>query len=165
MSDVDPVEDGPKKTSKMPLIIGMVLALLGGGSGFAVVSMGLLGGESDSEHMANDKVDESTSESASLAVSFVPIEPLVISINSQGERRLLRFSAQIEVLPEHAEEVTAIKPRIIDVLNGYLRAVKVADLENPAALMKLRGQMLYRIGIVAGTDKVRDLLIMEFVIN
>jgi flagellar FliL protein len=33
------------------------------------------------------------------------------------------------------------------------------------ALTRLRGQMLRRVQIVVGKDRVRDLLIMDFVLN
>ncbi len=53
----------------------------------------------------------------------------------------------------------------MDILNGYLRAVDVRDLEDPSALIRLRAQMLRRIQIVTGEGRVKDLLIMEFVLN
>jgi flagellar FliL protein len=56
-------------------------------------------------------------------------------------------------------------PRVIDVLNGYLRAVEPGDFDDPAILGRLRAQMLRRVQIVTGTERVRDLLIMEFVLN
>jgi flagellar FliL protein len=77
----------------------------------------------------------------------------------------LRFSAQLEVAEAYKAEVELLKPRVMDVLNGYLRAVEVTDLENPSALFKLRAQMLRRVQIVTGEGRVRDLLIIEFVLN
>jgi flagellar FliL protein len=65
----------------------------------------------------------------------------------------------------YAGEVAMLKPRILDVLNGYLRAVDPAELEDPAALVRLRAQMLRRIQIVTGEGRVRDLLVTEFVMN
>ena len=56
-------------------------------------------------------------------------------------------------------------PRILDVLNTYLRAVEVRDLEEPAALVRLRAQMLRRVQVVTGEGRVRDLLVTEFVMN
>ena len=56
-------------------------------------------------------------------------------------------------------------PPIIDVLNGYLRALEVTDIEDPAALTRLRSQMLRRAQVVAGPERINDLLIMEFVLN
>jgi flagellar FliL protein len=62
-------------------------------------------------------------------------------------------------------EVTLLLPRIMDVLNSYLRAVDVAQIEDPSALIRIRAHMLRRIQIVTGEGRVRDLLITEFVMN
>ena len=53
-----------------------------------------------------------------------------------------------------------LMPRIQDVLNSYLRAVEVRQLEDPSALLRLRAQMLRRVQIVTGEGRVRDLLIL-----
>jgi len=69
------------------------------------------------------------------------------------------------VPPDYAAEVEAIRPRIVDVLNGYLRAIDIATLEDPVTLTRLRAQMLRRIQVIAGPGRVKDLLIMEFVLS
>ncbi|KJZ21160.1 flagellar basal body-associated FliL family protein [Loktanella sp. S4079] len=150
----------PKKSSKKPLMIGLALALLGGGGGFFAVQSGVIGGAGPVEDHA-----QIAAVSDSPKLSFVPLDPLIVSLAREGGRDHLRFSAQLEVVPEFANEVEAVKPRIVDVLNGYLRAVEVAQLEDPAALIRLRAQMLRRIQIVTGEGRVRDLLIMEFVLS
>ena len=176
MTDVAADEiEAPRKKSKLPLLLGVVLALAGGGGGFFAVSQGLLfGGAADSETHAADGGDHGAKGGETggdghgatvAALSFVPIEPLVISLSEDGQSRFLRFSAQVEVAPGAAEEVAEVMPRIVDVLNGYLRAVSLKELSDPGVLMRLRGQMLRRVQVVAGRDKVRDLLIMEFVLN
>lgn len=170
MTAITDVEaEAPAKKSKMPLILGLVLALVGGGGGFFAVSSGMIGGGAD-EHAATSEdgsghapTDEHGAQAVSVPPSFIPLEPMVISL--QGAQKYLKFTAQVEVDPAAQAEVTAIVPRIVDVLNGYLRAVDTTELADPAALMRLRAQMLRRVQVVAGTDKVRDLLIMEFVLN
>ncbi|SFR51918.1 flagellar FliL protein [Yoonia tamlensis] len=161
--ETDTPEDTPAKGSKKPLLIGIVLALLGGGGGFFAVQSGVLGGAEHGQD-ATAHADESPAPAVEIA-TFVALDPLVISLPRSGGRDHLRFSAQLEVAPQYAQEVAAIKPRIVDVINGYLRAVDLAELEDPAALTRLRGQMLRRIQIVAGEGRVRDLLIMEFVLS
>ena len=64
-----------------------------------------------------------------------------------------------------AGQEVRVEPRVMDVLNSYLRAVEVSDLEDPSALISLRAQMLRRIQLVTGEGRVRDLLIMEFVLS
>ncbi len=98
-------------------------------------------------------------------VAFVPMEPIAISLAPGASAKLLRFSGQLEVAPESAAEVAGLMPRVLDVLNTYLRAVDVQDLEEPAALVRLRAQMLRRVQVVTGEGKVRDLLITEFVLG
>ena len=162
--DPDPVEDAPAKKSKKPLIMGLVLALAGAGGGFMAVQMGFIGGSGGEEETAEH--DEDDGELPDIApASFLPLDTIVVNMPNQSGYNLLRFTAQLEVTPAHIADVEAIKPRIIDVLNSYLRAVDLVDLEDPRALVRLRSQMLRRVQVVAGEGRVRDLLIMEFVLN
>lgn len=158
----DPEDVAPAKKSKLPLVVGLVLAIAGGGGGFFAVKSGIIGGSTDHD-VANDHPEEAVAPTA--AVAFVALDPLIISLPGHGERVHLRFAAQLEVEPAHVSEIEAVKPRIVDVLNGYLRAVEIAELEDPTSLMRLRAQMLRRVQIVTGEGRVRDLLIMEFVLN
>jgi len=165
------------KSSKKGLIIGLVLALAGGGGGFYAMYSGLvptlIGGSeepattSDSRDAAADDSAAATAEreQSSGDIEFVPIEPITISLGPRGQSRHLRFAAQLEVAPNHASEVQYLMPRIMDVLNIYLRALDPQELEEPAALLRLRGQMLRRVQIVTGPGFVNDLLVMEFVLN
>jgi len=160
-------EDGARKRSKLPLILGLVLALALGGGGFYAAYSGLLpfdpAGEGGSE--TTGTADPGAPPAAADPPAFLPIEPMVVSLGSGGSSRHLRFRAELEVAPGYRGEVAALMPRILDVLNGYLRAVPVHDLERPTALVELRAQMLRRIQLVAGEGRVRDLLVTEFVLN
>ena len=158
MSDAIATEDEPpKKKSKKPLLIGLVLALVLGGGGFYATFTGLLFGHAEAH----------TAEGAEALpdIAFVPVDPLVISLGGAAQGRHLRFTSQIEVEGPYAADVTLLLPRILDVLNGYLRAIEVAELEDPAALVRMRAQLLRRIQVVTGQGRVRDLLITEFVLN
>ena len=162
MDDIETLEEEPQKRSRLPLVIGLVLALVGGAGGFYAVYSGLI--------LAGDK-QEALGDAPEVSVepidkvAFVKIDPIIVSLPVGNAARLVRFSAQLEVSTDHKEEVETLLPRIVDVLNGYLRAIEPADLEQPAALVVLRAQMLRRIQIVAGYESVRDLLIMEFVLT
>ncbi len=156
-----PAEAKPRK-SRLTLILGLALAIIGGAGGFMAVRMGLVGGAAHEEQAGH--LEEA--ELPPLApAAFVALPPLVVNLPSQGERRFLRFSGQVEVSPEHVSAVTELTPRVVDVLNGYLRALEPKEVEDPAALMRIRAQMLRRVQVVAGGDRVRDLLVMEFVVN
>lgn len=158
MADAElPQDAAPKKRKLLPLILGFIGALGLGAGGFYATWSGLLFApdESGAQAVVTDLPD----------VAFVPIDPLVISLGPGAQSNHLRFTAQLEVNSAHTGEVSHLLPRILDVLNGYLRAVDIADLEDPAALVRLRAQMLRRIQIVTGEGRVRDLLVTEFVLN
>lgn len=156
-----------KKASKLPLILGLLLALVGGGGGFFAVYSGMLplGGNHDAA-ASDEGHDMDAAEIANMPdVAFVPVDPLTISMGNGGERHHLRFRAELEVKTSHKAEVEKLMPRVVDVLNNYLRALNLADIEDNTALVRLRAQMLRRVQIVTGGERVNDLLIMEFVLN
>jgi flagellar FliL protein len=155
-------DDPPKKASKLPLIIGLLLALMGAGGGFFAVYSGLILAPDTSTHGV--KKEEQDQVKAMPDVTFVPVDPMVISLGS-GAARHLRFQAQLEVGAAYEAEVTKLMPRVVDVLNSYLRALEPSDLEAGSALIRLRAQMLRRVQMVTGGNRVQDLLIMEFVLN
>lgn len=156
-----------QKPSKVPLILGLVLALAAGAGGFAVTYLGLvdslLGGEAHESPSSTDA--PRTAPADSTGVTFVPMDPITINLGPRSDSRHLRFSAQLEVPSAQAAEVQRLMPRIVDVLNIYLRALDPHEIEEPAALLRLRGQMLRRVRIVTGPGAVNDLLVIEFVFN
>ncbi len=158
----------PKKKRRAGLLVGLAAAVALGGGGFYATSSGLVdpsallgggGGHGAGGGHGGGAV------SLPADTAFVPLDPIAISLAPGANARLLRFSGQLEVAPERAAEVAGLMPRVVDVLNTYLRAVEVRDLEEPASLVKLRAQMLRRVQVVTGEGRVRDLLITEFVLG
>ncbi len=159
MADADMSQDAaPKKKSKLPLILGLVLFLVLGGGGFYAVYSGLILGHAPAAAEGAQVTDLP-------AIAFVPLEPVTITLGSLAANNHLRFAAQLEVNLAYQADVVLLAPRILDVINGYLRAVEVSELGDPNALVRMRSQMLRRIQIVTGEGRVRDLLVTEFVLN
>lgn len=164
----DATADEPQarpKSFRIGLIMSIVLAVAGGAGGFYAVRSGLLPGTSKGGDSRAEGPRGAGLEGSASAPTYVNMEPIIISLNDDGNARHLKFRAELEVKPSHQQEVEQVMPRIIDVLNGYLRALKASDLSDPMALTRLRAQMLRRVQIVAGKGQVLDLLIMEFVLN
>lgn len=154
----EPQEAAPKKASKWPVLIGGVLALLLGAGGFYATFSGMIGvpgTQSEAEHAAEPLPE----------IAFVPVDTVVMSLGAAGNNQHLKFSSQLEVTPQYAAEVARLMPRILDIINSYLRAVEVTHLQRPDALLKIRAQLLRRIQVVTGEGRVRDLLVTEFVLN
>jgi flagellar FliL protein len=162
MADTGPaVAEAPRKASKLPVIIGLVLMLVLGGGGFYAVWSGLILGPGP----AHGSDGQQFAVTALPDIAFVPMDPLVISLHSNAGARNLLFRAQLEVVAAYKADVELLLPRVVDVLNGYLRAVDLQELQDPGALLRLRAQMLRRVQIVTGAGRVRDLLVAEFVMN
>ena len=162
MTETATPQDAAPKGSRIPLLAGVVLAAALGGGGFFLTFADPLGLDSRGATPAS-AVTPGARAAASHA--YVPLDALVVSLSGRSQARHLRFSAQLEVPPRHVEEVTRLAPRILDVLNVYLRALEAHEIEEPAALLRLRGQMLRRVQIVTGPGLVNDLLVTEFVLN
>jgi flagellar protein FliL len=178
----DAVADSPQEPGKpggKSLILALVLALAGAGGGFYAVGAGLipLGKYAPSVDGMEAARDSTTGEvqaekkvpgeagKAMEGIAFVEVDPITISLNASQSVKHLRFRAQLEVNADYEREVSAMLPRVTDVLNSYLRALELADLTGPLALVRLRAQMLRRVQVITGKGRVRDLLIMEFVLN
>ena len=154
-------EEPQESNGKTGLLIGLVAALALGGGGFFATYSGLIGGSPTESH-----AEEPVSDVAQHPdIAFVALDPLVVSLGRGATNRHLRFSAQLEVNEDKAAEVEMLTPRVLDVLNGYLRAVDARDIETPSSLGRLRAQMLRRVQVVTGEGRVRHRLITEFVLN
>jgi flagellar protein FliL len=160
-AQVTPDADAPKpRGGGRGLLFGALGGLALGGVGFYAVYSGLADLSALGKHETEVEIAPELAD-----ISFVPIEPVVISLPPGSSARHLRFVGQLEVEPARAAEVQQLMPRIVDVLNTYLRAVEVADLERRSAMPRLRAQMLRRVQVVVGEGKVRDLLIVEFILT
>lgn len=157
MTQADAVPEMAPKKSKLPLLIGLLGAIALGGGGFYATFTGLiLGTKGDTAAAMPEGLPD---------IGFVAVDPIVISLGPSSMARHLRFACQLEVGTPHVDEIRLLLPRIVDVLNSYLRAVEITQLEDPAALVRLKAQMLRRIQIVTGEGRVTDLLISEFILN
>lgn len=95
------VEEVPKKRSRKPLMIGLVLALVLGGGGFYATFSGLILGHSGAEA----KVEHGPGPLTGIA--FVPLETIVVSLAPNSGSEHLRFTAQLEVVDTAAADVNA----------------------------------------------------------
>lgn len=161
------IDEAPKKRGlMMPLLIGLFLAAAAGGGGFWAVTQGPLAGLfSHAETDDEEAHDEGERPAEYMPVAFVPLETLVVSLGSEAAGQHLIVSAELEVDPAYADEVTTLSPRVLDVLNSYLRVIDLRELSEPTSLIRLRAQMLRRVQVVTGDGRVRDLLITQFVVN
>lgn len=152
----------PVKPSSAPLLISIALASVLGAGAFAFMFSGS-GVSEDKSQVSTDPSENAIADDSNTI--FLPMEPLVISLGSAASGKSLRFEGYLEINPGDESEITALMPRITDTLNTYLRAIEFADIEEPTSLLRIRLQMLKRVQLIVGNDKVRDLLVSKFLIG
>lgn len=163
MSDAE-TDQPRKKTGVKGLLVTLVLFTIAAGAGFFTVYSGMVMAPEGSK-TATAHTDADLYEATHPAPTFVPLQPLMVTLGRGDTLEQLRFEGHLEVRPGTEETVTQLMPRVMDVLNGYLRAVEIGDLADPSSLMTLRAQMLRRIQIVIGDGIVTDLLISKFLLS
>ena len=156
MADADAISEGAgSRAGRKGIFIGAGLALLLGGVGFFLTWSGLVpvaaSGPADAVSPLPD-------------IAFVPLGTVTVSL-PRTPPLTVRFTAQLEVSAPYEGEVAALMPRILDVLNGYLRAVDPSRYQETGALLEIRAQLLRRIQVVTGEGRVRDLLVTEFIVQ
>lgn len=155
-------EATPKK-SKIPILIALFATILLGGGGFYATFSGLL--NMGDPHDAHEETASESDHRNMDDVEFITVNEIVINIGHDTHTGHLRFVANLEVPKEKSADVHLLMPRIVDVLNGYLRAVDIELLTDHTTLPRLKAQMLRRVQLVTGEAYVIDLLIAEFTLS
>lgn len=96
---------------------------------------------------------------------FVETPQILINFNDEDEMRVLRFSAQLEVTKKNRVAVNDMMPRIVDVMNSYLRGLDAEAIREPGTLFQIRSDLLIRTQVVTGEELVNKFLIKEFIIQ
>ena len=156
-------EGGKKKLSKKMIIIiaaaGLVLLL---GTGAGLYFAGVFGGGDGESHKS-----ESSSESEKGKATFFSLGDILVNLSGDGKRpNFLKIKVSLELAdPKDAAQLEAIKPRIIDNFQIYLRELRIEDLRGSAGLYRLREELLLRVTEAAQPVRVRDVLFQEMLVQ
>ena len=156
----------PKSKKKLFIIIGAVAAVLllgGGGAAFFMMhgkdkaaEAGAEGGAAGGEH-------------AGTPGGHVYFQLGDMLVNLSGEGKHPNF-LKVKVVLELADEkdmplMEAIKPRIIDNFQVYLRELRIDDLRGSAGMFRLHEELLLRVTEAAQPIRVRDVLFQEMLVQ
>ncbi|MFT6072267.1 MAG: flagellar FliL protein [Alphaproteobacteria bacterium] len=149
----------PKK-GKLGIILIILGILIAGGGGVAVgylgmIPAGLMGGNAD-KSVPLPSIENTI---------FIKLPPITIPLGQNAKAKHLRAVFSLETDSNYEERIEKLRPRLMDMLNTYLRAVEEKELTNPERFQNLQAQMLRRARLVAGESAIKNLLVQEFILQ
>lgn len=162
-STAEAAEDKKKSPVKVIAISAAGAIIIGSAAAAGAYFLTPVGGDHSGEAAhADAKKDSHKGEGA---VTYVNLEPLVVTLGENARSRYLKIAVSLETTSGDEDELVELTPRIRDTLNTFLRAVDEKDLIEPAAMARLRAQMLRRLRLVAPDAQISDVLITDFVLT
>lgn len=160
-----PIEGAPKKKfsgKKLVLFIGLPVLLLGGAAAGVMMS-GILG---DFEKSEPKHVEEKEPPPSAKAI-FYDLPEMLVNLNSTGRRpSFLKIKVSLEISNEtDAPKLDALRPRIVDNFQVYLRELRIEDLRGSAGVYRLREELLARVNTAVQPVKVRNVLFNEVLVQ
>jgi flagellar FliL protein len=155
--------EGAGKKSKKKLIImaaaGAFVLLAGGGGAFFFM------------HKSASNADAAKTASAAMDEKNKPVYfslgDLLVNLSGEGKHpNFLKVKISLELADEKdLPLMEAIKPRIVDNFQVYLRELRIEDLRGSAGMYRLREELLMRVTEAAQPVRVRDVLFQEMLVQ
>jgi flagellar FliL protein len=187
--ELAPAEKAGGGKKKLLVIVLLALVVLAGGGGAAAYFLGMFGAStpaaaatpadtpdghaevSGSGEPAEGHPPEGEHGTAPAPVGpkiiFVDLPDVLVNLNSDSKRmRFLKLRLAVEVSSQPvADRVVQLTPRIMDSFQLYLRGLTVDDLGGPAALHRLKQEMLARINLALDPTRIDDVLFKEMLVQ
>ena len=94
---------------------------------------------------------------------YLELTPLTITL--QDDLRVLKIGITLEILAGEEDYIDPSDPKIRDAFMGYLRALRLEQIEDAAFMAQMRAQLLRRAQLILGQDTVRGILITDFLVR
>ncbi|MEP6342116.1 MAG: flagellar basal body-associated FliL family protein [Maricaulaceae bacterium] len=157
-------DDAPPK--KKGGTIGALVTLIAlGAASFGTVFM--LPSNDPVSHEDNEKemATDETQPKLDLTVDtgYLELTPLTLSL--QNNNRILKIGITLETLAGEEDYIDANDPKIRDAFTGYLRALRLEQIEDAAFMAQMRAQLLRRAQLILGAENIRSILITDFLVQ
>lgn len=158
----------PKKKGSKKLILFIalpVVLLLGGGAG--AYFMGLFGGAEEKPAAAAAAEAKDGKDAKAPTTVFYDLPEMLVNLNAKGRRsNFLKIQVSLEI-PSDADRarLDAMRPRLVDSFQVYLRELRVEDLRGSAGMYRLREELLARVNTTVAPVKVKDVLFKDVLVQ
>jgi flagellar FliL protein len=153
----------PEKKSKLKLfiILGVALAVLGGGGFFAYTTFlapkpAVEGAEAEATNEKPKPV---------IGQMFV-LDPFVVNLSDPKGKRYLKIRMELELeTPEALEKAGLIIPKLRDMTIMMLTSLSFEEVMTPEGKIRIRDELVDRFNQVMKPERVEHLYFTEFVIQ
>jgi flagellar protein FliL len=159
-------EGGKKKSGKKMIVIIAAAAFLVLGAGGGGAAFFFLHGHKAAPEDATAAQASAGAEQNGKPV-FYPLGDLLVNLAGEGKHpNFLKVKVTLQLADEKdVPLMEAIKPRIIDNFQVYLRELRIEDLRGSAGMYRLREELLQRVTEAAQPVRVRDVLFQEMLVQ
>ncbi len=162
-----PAGSAPKSRhrAKLLMMAGVIIAviLLAGG----VYASGILGGRKPVTKGTASLPTAAGSRSASEQAVFAETPEMITNLDA-GPHRLSFVKVQCKIELAHAAQLSLLNasmPRLIDLIQTYLRETRPEELRSDTGTYRLREALLSRTAIAAPEVQVKDVLFEELIVQ
>jgi flagellar protein FliL len=156
---------GGKPKLKLIIILVVVLAVLGGG-GFAAWKFFLQPKATDEAANATGENASTQAQDAEPGGQLVTLDSFVVNLSDPMGRRYLKTTMDVEVAnAAAAAELTAAMPRVKDTLLLLLSSKSFEDISSMDKKIELKNDIVSRLNLIVGKNKVRNVYFTEFVVQ
>ncbi|MEW5800592.1 MAG: flagellar basal body-associated FliL family protein [bacterium] len=154
-------------STKLLIIIGIVVLLLAGGGVFAYLKF--MSPSKNAE--AQQQQDASASEPQNTAAVTGPgpifdLNTFIVNLMGESGRRYLKVTIKLELSKEPLkEEITLKMPDIQDNVLILLSSKSYEDIADVSGKMRLRAEIVNRINNILTSGEIRKVYFTEFVIQ
>lgn len=100
-------------------------------------------------------------------VAFFDMPDIIVNIQTaDGSPAYLKVGIALELSSASERAgLQALKPRLVDQFQGYLRELRVDDLRGSAGVLRLKEELLRRVNLAAAPYQVKDVLLKEMLVQ
>ncbi len=158
--------DGASKSKKKLIIIVAVLLLVVGGAAAAFFTglleplISMITGKDSSSAVASGEAPEGIG-------LFHDLPEVLVNLNTAGRKsQFLKMKVSLEVASEQDKLIIdAVKDRVMDNFQVYLRELRIEDLQGSAGMYRLREELLRRVRAATAPAQVKDVLFKEMLVQ
>lgn len=98
---------------------------------------------------------------------FVDLDEILVTLRGSGtKQKFLKLQVTFELeKPEDEARIEAVKPRIVDNFQVFLRTLRLEELEGSQGVYRIKEELLYRVNQAVQPLKIKDVLFKDMLIQ